>query len=230
MSPTAIRNLSFVAVAFGLSFGFALPTVCSGGAIKVEFTGVDIQLMAAPSPREGMEIVDMGLPPDGAHPLTSVAITEDGELAGPVITEGISHDLLIPKVSPISAAGGPASSAAGGSLDLALGSGHSLSLELGEVDINYVDLFSTMQFVFAATVGGVDNQNLPYGLEIGQKLGVSFSTQVEPGSLGTSGGFVTSFIAAGTGEVEGPAVPEPTSFVLLMLVTAGACSLRHRRK
>lgn len=230
MSPTAIRNLSFVAVAFGLSFGFALPTLCSGAAIKIEFTGVDINLAPAPWPHEGLEITDMGLPPDGAHPLTSVAITKDGELAGPVITEGISHHLLIPKVSPIPATGGSASSAAGGSLDLKLGSGHSLLLELGEVDINYVDLFSSMQFVFAATVGGVNNQNLPYGLEIGQKLGVSFSTQVEPGSLGTSGGYVTSFIAAGTGEVEGPAVPEPAGLVLLVLVTAGACSPRHRRK
>ena len=74
---------------------------------------------------------------------------------------------------------------------------------------------------FAATVGGVQAQSLPYDLKVGQELGVSFSTQVSPGTLTTSGGAITGFVAAGTGEVEGAAVPEPTSVMLLASVLLG---------
>ena len=222
MATAPIKSVSVLVLACFFSLGFALPTLCSGGTIEIEFTGVDIAY-------DGTDITDADPSGGEADPLLAVAITQSDIVVGSIITEGISQDLFIPKISGISAGGGSSMSAAGGSLDLALGSGHQLQLDLAEVDVTYVDLSGTMQFVFAATVGGVEAQNLPYDLEIGQKLGVSFSTQVSPGSLSTSGGVVTAFKAAGSGEVEGAAIPEPTGLVLLMLAIAGACSLRHQQ-
>ena len=222
MATNAIKSASFFALAFFFSVGLTLPTHCSGGAIEIEFTGLDIAY-------DGTDITDADPSGGSADPLFSVVITDADQVSGTVITSGISQDLFIPQVPGISTAGGSSTSSTGGSLDLALGSGHQLQLDLAEVDVTYVDLSGTMQFVFAATVGGVQAQNLPYDLEIGQKLGVSFSTQVSPGSLSTSGGVVTAFKAAGSGEVEGAAIPEPTGLVLLTLAIAGACSLRHQQ-
>jgi len=191
--------------------------------IGIEFTGVDISY-------DGTDIVDQDPNSGDPDPLTAVAITEDGVLVGPVLTSSISQDLYIPQVASISAAGGATFSAAGGSLLLELGSGSHLDLDLGKVDINYVDLNGAVQFVFAATVGGVSDQSLPHELVIGQQLSVSFETHVSPGSLTTSGGIVTGFTASGTGDVRGAAVPEPTCLVLWTLAIAGACTLGYRQK
>ena len=214
MASTPIKNLPFMAVAFGLSLFLISPLLCLGGTIEIEFTGVDIAY-------DGTNVVDsdpFGGDPD---PLTSVAITENDQLIGAVITDSITQDLYIPSVGSISDTGGSAQSAAGGTLSLELGSGNHLDLNLGTVDINYIDFYGAVQFVFAATVGGVQAQSLPYDLKVGQELGVSFSTQVSPGTLTTSGGAITGFVAAGTGEVEGAAVPEPTSVMLLASVLLG---------
>ena len=223
MARTTIQSISGVAVAIGLSFTLILPSLALGGTIEIEFTGVDIGY-------GGTDIVDQDPFSGDPAPLTSVVITEDGVLAGPILTSSISQDLYIPQVTSISAAGGSTLSAAGGSLLLELGSGSHLDLDLGQVDINYVDLNGAVQFVFAATVGGVSAQSLPYGLKVGQQLGVSFQTQVSPASLTTSGGIVTGFTASGTGDVRGAAVPEPTCLVLWTLAIAGACTVGHRQK
>jgi len=223
MASAAIKRSYSTAIVLCIALGLVLPQLSFGSTIEIEFTGVDISY-------NGTDIVDDDPFSGDPDPLTSVVITVDDTLNGSVITDFISQNLYIPSVASIPDGGGSVQSAAGGSLYLELGSGNHLSLTLGQVDINYIDFYGALQFVFAATVGGVSAQDLPYGLQIGQELGVSFSTQVAAGSLTTSGGSVTGFTAAGTGEVEGPAVPEPTSFVLLMLVIAGACSLRHRRK
>ena len=223
MALRTIQSISGVAVAIGLSLTLILPSLALGGTIEIEFTGVDIGY-------GGTDIVDQDPFSGDPDPLTSVVITEDGVLAGPILTSSISQDLYIPQVTSISAAGGSTLSAAGGSLLLQLGSGSHLDLDLGQVDINYVDLNGAVQFVFAATVGGVSAQSLPYGLEVGQHLGVSFQTQVSPASLTTSGGIVTGFTASGTGDVRGAAVPEPTCLVLWTLAIAGACILGYRQK
>ena len=223
MARATIQSISGVAVAIGLSLTLILPSLGLGGTIEIEFTGVDIGY-------DGTDIVDNDPFSGDPDPLTSVVISEDGQLAGPVLTSSISQNLYIPQVTSISAAGGSTLSAAGGSLLLELGSGSHLDLDLGQVDINYVVLNGAVQFVFAATVGGVSAQSLPYGLEIGQQLGVSFQTQVSPGTLTTSGGIVTGFTASGTGDVRGGAVPEPTCLVLWTLAIAGACPLGHRQK
>ena len=223
MALRTIQSISGVAVAIGLSLTLILPSLALGGTIEIEFTGVDIGY-------GGTDIVDQDPFSGDPDHLTSVVITEDGVLAGPILTSSISQDLYIPQVTSISETGGSTLSAAGGSLLLQLGSGSHLDLDLGQVDINYVDLNGAVQFVFAATVGGVSAQSLPYGLEVGQQLGVSFQTQVSPASLTTSGGIVTGFTASGTGDVRGAAVPEPTCLVLWTLAIAGACILGYRQK
>lgn len=223
MASAAIKRSYSTTIVLFIALGLVLPQLCFGSTIEIEFTGVDISY-------DGTDIVDDDPFLGDPDPLTSVVITVDNTLNGSVITDFISQNLRIPAVASIPVGGGSVQSDAGGSLHLELGSGKHLSLTLGQVDINYIDFYGALQFVFAATVGGVSAQDLPYGLQIGQELGVSFSTQVAAQSLTTSGGVITGFRAAGTGEVEGPAVPEPTGFVLLMFVTAGACSLRHRQK
>ena len=223
MAFRTIQSISGMAVAIGIALTLILPSLALGGMIEIEFTGVDISY-------DGTDIVDQDPNSGDPDPLTAVAITEDGVLVGSVLTSSISQNLHIPQVTSISAAGGSTLSAAGGSLFLELGSGSHLDLDLGQVDINYVDLNGAVQIVFAATVGGVSAQSLPHGLEVGQQLGVSLQTQVSPGSLTTSGGIVTGFTASGTGDVRGAAVPEPTCLVLWTLAIAGACILGYRQK
>jgi hypothetical protein len=223
MASAEIKGFSCVLAAFCFSLFSVLPSLCLGGMIEIEFTGVDISY-------DGTDITDNDPFSSDPDPLTSVVITENDQQVGPVITEFISQNLYIPSVASIPDSGGSVQSDPGGSLSLGLGSGSNLNLSLGRVEINYIDFYGSVQFVFAATVGGVSAQNLPYGLEIGEQLGVSFSTQVSAGTLTTSGGMVTGFTATGTGEVEGSSVPEPTGLVLLTLAIAGACILRHRRK
>ncbi|MCY2931393.1 MAG: PEP-CTERM sorting domain-containing protein [Planctomycetota bacterium] len=115
---------------------------------------------------------------------------------------------------------------ANGSLYLDLGSGEYLSLTLASAVVSYIPLTSTVQFVFAGAASAIAGQQLPYGLSLVDPVSVSFSTQVTPGSVSQSGGYVTAFTSAGTGEIQG--IPEPTTMVVL--ATGGLATLVRRRR
>lgn len=208
----------------------AAPTIAA--TIKIQFTGVDLVY-------DGEDIYDAtdinGHNADSteADPLTSVVFSLDNVVQGTLLSD-IFLDLFIPDVTGIPATPGfHEVFTSGGFFDLLFDSDspdstQRLMLDLNTVNVTYLNA-STFQFVFGASIADISNSNLPFGLQIGEPVEVSFSTNVS--SSTTSGNFVTSFVASGTGEVSGPAIPEPSTGILAVLgVIAGLAASGWRRR
>ncbi|MEM9250998.1 MAG: PEP-CTERM sorting domain-containing protein [Planctomycetota bacterium] len=154
-------------------------------------------------------------------PLDAVTFRVDGATVG-TLTDDVSAIVSIPVVIPAPASSPGVSFATStgiGGFDLFFGS-ESLLLNVDEVEIIYTDAV-TVQFVFGAEASAeIASQDLPFGLELGDPVQVSFSAQL------TSGDF-SSFTASGTGEVEG--VPEPSA-ALLAGAALGLIALRRNRQ
>lgn len=180
----------------------ALTSAASAG-VMIQFGGLDIGY-------NGTNITDVGTPHD-PDPLSNATFFVNTVALG-ADTSGVTLDLNIPGVVNIPAGGGQVSSAANGSLFLDLGGGEFLSLILDSAVVTYVPMAS-IQFVFAGSSSAIVGQQLPHGLSLINPVSVSFSTQIDPGSVKQSDGYVTAFTSAGTGEIQ--AVPEPATLVTL---------------
>ena len=110
-------------------------------------------------------------------------------------------DLVIPDVLSIPVGGGSVTSAVGGIMDLEFGGTDHLYLDLDDVTVSYVDAIGLFQIAFGGSVATIFGQSLPYGLVMGDPVTASFSTQLS--SSTDDGVYLTSFTAAGTGEVTG---------------------------
>ena len=221
-----MRFLAFLCVVCCIAL--CSPSLATAAIIGIQITGVDISYDASTGTIVDADPVP---PPDDPDPLTSVAITVDDVLAGPVVTTGVTLDTAVSEISPIPVGGGTALGS-GGIFVLDLPGPDFLSLDfLSPVEITYLELGTgSVQFVFLASVADVVAQSLPFGLEIGDNVSVSYSTQITPGSLVDDGlGKVTEFHASGTGEVEGLSVPEPTSVSLMLLGISSSWLVARRR-
>lgn len=203
--------------------------------IQIGFTGMNLVYDGSTITDAGSSAGGVGNPAQ-ADSLASVDFFVDSTLVGSLSSD-ISVDIDIPDVLNIPSAanavynqttvGNP------GYFDLLIGTSplasEYLQLDLEEVTVSYFDVSGLVQFTFGAAVAASNSQNLPFSLEIGDPVTLSFSAQVSPGTKTSAGGFITGFGATGTGEIRGELVPEPSTFVLAGM-GALAMSLVARRR
>jgi hypothetical protein len=199
-----------------------LPTAASAESLMIQYTGLDISY-------DGSAITDAGNP----DALSSVVFKVGASVVPPVLTSGIAIDLSIPGVTglPVTGSIAPTVSAAGGTLNLTMPAGDFVSLKLGAADIYFTKIdvgLYKLYFALAASAAELLGQALPIDGELGGDISVSFSTQVDVGTLTSSGGIVTGFVASGTGEIQGALVPEATTMALVLSGLL-ACLARRRR-
>lgn len=212
----------------GTSSALAVP-------LEIQFTGVNLSYDGTTISDAGSAAGGAGDPAD-ADSLDSIQFSVGGVMQGSVLTSDISLDVSIPDVTGLSDVGTStvvATPGNAGYFDLLIGTtpnaAQFLKLNTGEVTISYINATSTVQFVFGAAVAAIDSQNLPFGLQIGDPVTVSFSTQVDVGSKTSAADLVTGFASSGTGEILGTNVPEPGSCVLAVMGLAAICVRRRRR-
>ena len=231
--PTITLLLLACVLLFGTSSALAVPMF--GDPMEIQFTGVNLlyagnTISDFPDPNGGNG------DPNKADPLDSIQFKVGGVLLGSV-TSDIFLDVSIPDVtgltdmdmSTVVTTPGNA-----GYFDLLIDTDPNepqfLRLETDEVTITYLNITDTVQFVFGAAIVAIDEQNLPFGLEIGNLVTVSFSTRVDEGTKTNDDpndpDLVTGFTAWGTGQVIG--VPEPSSCVLGAIALAASCACRRR--
>ncbi|MEN0111512.1 MAG: hypothetical protein AAF805_12395 [Planctomycetota bacterium] len=192
----------------------AMTAAATASTIDLGFT--DLNLIY-----DGVDLMDAN--PDGPDALGAISLNGDA-LPGPA-----SIDFYLPGVTGLTP-GGAAKSAEDGWLEFTLPDGESVTLGLGEVTVNYVDVAGIAQFVFGAAVADVNEATAGAPLPADSEVSVSFSATVsQPES---SGGVLAAFVAVATGNVTGAAVvPEPTTAAavgLLTLFGAAATFMRVR--
>ena len=197
-----------------------LQATASAGTMGIQYTGLNVSY-------DGSTITEVGNP----DPLSSLVFLVDGVQAGPVLTSGIAIDLSIPGVSGLPVGGGTTTSAAGGTLGLTLPDGDFLNLELDAAEVTFISITGVVQFQFVlgASSAEVLSQSLPIDGLFGDGTSISFSTQVQDGSLTQNNGIVTGFLANGAGEIGGDLVPEPTTVALLISGLLACLAFVRRR-
>lgn len=199
---------------------------------------VSIAISVADLVFDGTNIVDAGSPAYGAgdiadaDPIDTMVFQVDGSTVGIVTSPpgDLGVDIYIPSISAIPATGGTGTSASGGTFDLLTSAtvpGYGLELTLGPADIIYAPVGGLVNFVFVGAVASVGAQALPFGLEIGDPITVTLSTQAS--SVTSSGGFLTGFTSWGTGEVVGVLIPEPSTLLLGGLAMLCCVGMGKRR-
>jgi hypothetical protein len=205
----AASTILRVVLGCGLVVVFSLlPTTAPAESLMIQYTGLNISY-------DGTSIVTVG----GVDPLYSVDFLVDGVKVLALDAPGdspLALELSIPGVPNMPDTGGTVTSATGGSLSLALPDGDFVDLQLGQAQVTYLAVnYLYMYFALAAGEAELLGQLLPVDGFAGD-VAVSLSSQIVPASLTIVDHKVTGFVSAGTGEIEGPQVPEPTVAALLL--------------
>lgn len=202
----------------------------SAGTISIDMAGSNLNFSDPDGGGAGLgTLTDAGVPADA---LSALVFYVNGGTVGILTSppDSLTLDMSVSGVPNI-AVPAPNSSTfvtapAGGTLSLGVNSGTILALDLDAVEVVYSRInFSTfdIRFQFAGSVGSIVSQNLPFSLTLGNPVNVSFSMQ---GTSTESGGYLTSFLGAGTGELS--AIPEPATLGLALLSALSLVGCRRR--
>jgi hypothetical protein len=225
LSSTAIVSLVFASCCI-----VAAPA--SGSILEIQFSGMDLVY-------NGTDLYDAGGiagstgNPAQADPLLTMSFLVDGVPQGSTLTSNIAIDTVIKALSGIPAAGGSVMTG---------GNANTFGLDLLTkattpawglaLNIDKFNFFYSGNKVAIATAGqstSVWAQSLPFGLafDTSQPISIVLSS-ADLTSVTTAGGFLTGFHAAGTGNISGVLLPEPTTMLLLAL--GGVAFLRRRTR
>jgi MYXO-CTERM domain-containing protein len=210
--------------------------VAQAGVLEIQITGLDLQY-------DGTNIFDAGVHntigsgnPAESDVLTSMNFYLDGNLVG-VQSTNVFADIYISNVLNIPTTGGVVQSLGnGGAFGVDLLSqniipGWGLALEIDEMQLFYTG--SQIGISVAGFATNLFAQSLPFGLSYdpSQPITIVMSSANLSG-VTSAGGFLTGFNSAGTGNVAGIGVPEPSSIVLgaFGLVGLAAYGLRRRKR
>jgi hypothetical protein len=229
----ATHGTAILACLFALAV-FSLPLHAS--TLEIQFTGLDLDY-------DGTNIFDAGVhntvgngDPADADALTSMNFYVDGNLVG-VLNTDVFVDVYIANVGAMPIGGGLLTSSGNGGafgVDLLTSNnqpGWGLALNIDTMQFFYTG--SQIAISVAGLATSIFAQQLPFALayDTSQPVTIVMSS-ANLTNVATAGGFVTSLEAAGTGNVAGIYVPEPSTFVLLGIgcFAAAIHAVRRRRR
>ena len=214
-----------------LAFVLLVAAPASAAVLQIQFSGLNLTYTGGAG---GGQLCDSTTCTGGggvqaqSDPLVTVSFLVDGNLVG-LLTTNIWADVSTAVAAGIPVGGG-AVATNGGIFDILTNNGSpgwGLALNLADGQLTYNN--GTISFVGSANVAAIFSQNLPFGLVIGQPIDVAYS--INNLTVASAGGFLTSAVGAGTGEIVGQAaVPEPASILLLGSGLAYAARQVRRRR
>jgi len=226
-------------------FLFALPASAPtlvAGQLRIEITGLNATY-------DGTDIFDATAKAGNngdkseADPLASIDFFEDDVLVGSLNTSDgdfIYADLLIGNVTGIPKDGGKVTSGGSGfGLDLLQYDADTsttttlLSLDLAPLNVEYSVLAGgSLEISSAAGLANtINEQNLPFCQEdLDGAKSISFVVFGTDDNVTDDGTHLTGFDMAGTGQIQGTLVPEPSSLLLLAIGGVGILPLRRLRR
>lgn len=228
---TAVRRGTALAL---LAVAILTAPSAQAAVLEIQFTGLNLVY-------DGTDIFDAGVQnttrtgnPADADSLTSMNFFLDGSLVG-ILNAGVYADVYIADILNIPAGGGLVTSGGNGNsfgIDLLTSNsnpGWGLALDIDSMQFLYTG--SQIAISVAGTASGLFFQDLPFNLDFDSTQPITIvMSSANLTNFTTNGGFVTGFHAAGTGNIAGTQVPEPSSVALAALGAVGLGAVAWRRR
>ena len=220
--------LCLVQVIYGVSASLA-------GTLEIQFGGLNLDY-------DGTSIFDSAAhntngigDPAQSDPLTTMSFFLDGTQVGTTLTSNIFSDIYLANIVHIPTAGGVITSGGNGNsfgIDLLtqnLTPGWGLALNVNSMQLFYTG--SNIAISASGVASSLFAQSLPFGLSYDPTQPITIVvSSANLTNVTSAGGFLTGFNAAGTGNLAGVGVPEPSSLLLAAIGIASFAAWSGRRR